>query len=50
LIIDDYGCWVGAKKATDEYFAQHGLAPLLHVIDTEGRMMVKHRMMGASAG
>jgi O-methyltransferase len=46
LIIDDYGCWVGARKATDEYFARHGLAPLLHVIDTEGRMVVKHRMMG----
>jgi hypothetical protein len=21
LIVDDYGCWMGSKKATDEYVA-----------------------------
>ncbi len=25
IIIDDYGCWQGARKATDEYFASRGI-------------------------
>jgi O-methyltransferase len=25
IILDDYGCWRGARKATDEYFAAHGI-------------------------
>lgn len=41
LIIDDYGCWAGARKAVDEYFAQHRIMPLLNRIDYTGRMMVK---------
>ena len=41
LIIDDYGYWRGARKATDEYFAAIGDAPLLHRIDYTGRMAVK---------
>jgi O-methyltransferase len=41
LIIDDYGHWAGAKKAVDEYFAEHGLHPLFHRIDYTGRIFVK---------
>jgi O-methyltransferase len=42
LIIDDYGYWAGAKGATDEYFSQLGLRPLLHRIDATGRMVIKN--------
>lgn len=41
LIIDDYGYWSGARKATDEYFASNGERPLLHRIDYTGRITVK---------
>ncbi len=41
LIVDDYGYWTGARKATDEYFASLGQHPLLHRIDYTGRMCVK---------
>ena len=41
LIIDDYGHWAGAKKAVDEYFAEHNLHPLLHRIDYTGRISIK---------
>ncbi len=41
LIIDDYGHWAGARKAVDDYFAQHRLAVLLHRIDYTGRICVK---------
>ena len=41
LIIDDYGYWSGARKATDEYFASLAARPLLHRIDYTGRMCVK---------
>jgi O-methyltransferase len=37
LIIDDYGWWRGARKATDEYFQAHPPAPLLVRIDDAGR-------------
>jgi hypothetical protein len=33
LIVDDYGLWVGARKATDEYFARLRHPPLLNRID-----------------
>ena len=33
VIIDDYGLWRGARKATDEYFAQLDHPPLLNRID-----------------
>lgn len=39
LLIDDYGYWRGARKATDEYFGAEG--PLLHRIDFTGRIAVK---------
>jgi len=41
LIIDDYGHWEGARRAVDEYFAEHGPPPLLARIDYTGRIAVK---------
>jgi O-methyltransferase len=41
LIIDDYGYWRGARKATDEYLATLPLRPLLQRIDYTGRVCVK---------
>ncbi len=40
LIIDDYGHWAGARKATDQYFAEIGRVPLLQRIDYTGRMAI----------
>jgi O-methyltransferase len=39
LIIDDYGHWQGARKATDEYF--QGSRPLLVRLDSTARLVVK---------
>ena len=41
LIVDDYGYWRGARKATDEYFATLPRRPLLHRIDYTGRICVR---------
>ncbi len=41
LIVDDYGHWEGARRAVDEFFAEHGSPPLLHRIDYTGRVAVK---------
>ena len=41
LIVDDYGYWQGARKAVDEYFAHDENPPLLHRIDSTGRIGVK---------
>lgn len=41
LILDDYGYWVGARKAVDEYVAEHGIPLLLTRSDHTGRMAVK---------
>lgn len=41
LIIDDYGHWQGARKATDEYLAAHGSYLLLSRIDHSARIAVK---------
>jgi hypothetical protein len=43
LIIDDYGDWVGAKKAVDEYFAEIRPRPLLHRIDVAARLVIKQQ-------
>jgi O-methyltransferase len=40
LIIDDYGAWQGAKKASDEYFAAKGPV-YLNRIDFTGRLLIK---------
>jgi O-methyltransferase len=41
LIIDDYGHWLGSKQATDEYFNQRSLKPLLQRVDYTCRVAVK---------
>lgn len=41
VIIDDYGAWSGARKATDEYFAQASFHPLMTRVDSTRRMFVK---------
>lgn len=41
-LIDDYGHWQGARKAVDEYLAQHALFPLIHVTDYTGRVFIKN--------
>lgn len=38
LLIDDYGAWQGARKAVDEYIADHSLSILLNRIDDTGRI------------
>jgi hypothetical protein len=38
IIIDDYGHWLGAQKATDEYLSQHNLRLFLNRIDYTGRI------------
>jgi len=39
LLIDDYGVWQGAQKATDEYFENKPL--FLQRIDNSGRLVIK---------
>lgn len=41
LIVDDYGRWLGARQATDEYLAQHGLRLHLQRLDVTARLAVK---------
>ena len=41
LILDDYGHWVGAKKAVDEYITENNIKILLNRIDTTGRIAIK---------
>jgi hypothetical protein len=41
LIIDDYGWWKGARRATDEYLEKHKVKLLLNRIDLTGRIAVK---------
>lgn len=41
-LIDDYGHWQGARKAVDEYLAQHKIYPLIHVTDYTGRVFIKN--------
>jgi O-methyltransferase len=41
LIIDDYGDWQGARKATDEFIANHAPTLFLSRIDDTGRLAVK---------
>ena len=41
LIVDDYGYWRGARRATDEFFATLRRRPLLHRIDYTGRICVR---------
>lgn len=41
VIIDDYGCWQGAKKAVDEFIAATPDPIFLHRIDDTGRLFLK---------
>jgi hypothetical protein len=41
LIVDDYGHFRGARRAVDEYIAEHALPLLLHRLDYTGRVAVK---------
>ena len=41
LLVDDYGVWEGARRATDEYFEETCEPMLLNVIDHTGRIGVK---------
>lgn len=41
LVLDDYGEWLGARKAVDEYFAQNNINVLLHRTDPGCRFAVK---------
>ena len=41
LVIDDYGHWKGAKKATDKYFKKKIFNILLNRIDYTGRLGIK---------
>jgi hypothetical protein len=41
LIIDDYGCWKGSKKAVDTYFEENNISVFLHRVDYAVRIIVK---------
>jgi hypothetical protein len=41
LIIDDYGHWVGAKKAVDDYFTFINKKPIIETIDYTGIKIIK---------
>ena len=41
LIIDDYGHFMGAKKAVDEYFEKNNIKPYLHIVDYSCRVFIK---------
>lgn len=43
LIIDDYGHWQGARKATDEFFLSKASPILLNRVDYTGRIGIKAR-------
>jgi hypothetical protein len=44
LLVDDYGHFMGAKKAVDEYFAEHDPSVLLQRIDFTGRLVLKRQL------
>lgn len=41
LIIDDYGCWDGARKAVEEFFSTRPYKPLFNIVDFTGRSAIK---------
>ena len=40
-VLDDYGHWLGARKAVDDYFEAQGRRPYMHPIDYSGRVFIK---------
>jgi O-methyltransferase len=42
VIIDDYGCLEGARKAVDEYLFNNQLYPLIHSLDSTCRIFIKN--------
>jgi len=42
IIIDDYGTWMGAKQATDEFIKENDLKIFLHRIDKTARIAIKN--------
>lgn len=42
-VLDDYGHWLGARTAVDDYFRSHGPRPYMHPIDYSGRVFIKTR-------
>jgi len=46
LILDDYYCWEGCKKATDEYRARHGIATPLVQVDAACCYWIKPEVEG----
>ena len=43
LVLDDYGHWLGARRAVDEYLREHNVPLFLQRIDYTGRYAVKWR-------
>lgn len=43
LILDDYGHWLGARRAVDDYVREHNVPLFLQKIDYTGRYAVKWR-------
>lgn len=41
LIIDDYGCWKGARRATDEFFQKNKIKAFLIRVDESARIYIK---------
>lgn len=41
VAIDDYGHWQGARQATDQYLAEHGIRVLLERVDYTCRQFIK---------
>lgn len=41
LIVDDYGHFLGARQAVDEYFHNHGIRMLMHRVDYTGIIGIK---------
>jgi hypothetical protein len=41
VIIDDYGCFEGCQKATDEFLNKRGIRAYLNHIDSTGRYLIK---------
>jgi len=41
LIIDDYGQYLGSKRAVNEYLSEQNIPTLLHRMDITGRMCIK---------